>query len=111
MSPSRLGMVAPSAMPSDSRRRRPPATLTTMTRLALKAPAAPAGEVRMSGPAAAPAAATPAARRKERRVRAMGACSPGNGTSGVATALLALVLARGDEGAHHGARVHRVAAL
>src|SRR5262245_54245638 len=92
-----LGIVAPSAMPSDSRRRSPPATLTTTTRLALKPGAPNALPTRTSGAAAAVASAAPAARRKFLRLKLIVVLRPS----------LALVLARSHDRAHDGPRAHR----
>src|SRR5688500_6087369 len=91
-------MVAPSAMPSDSRRRSPPPMPTTTTRRAWN-PAAPprARRARSSGASAAPAAARPVAPRNDRRLSAM-----------VIALLEALVLARSDQRADDGARTDRV---
>src|SRR5688572_9325642 len=88
-------MVAPSPIPSDSRRRRPPAMLTMTTRLVLNSGAPRASRTRISGPARAPAVATPAARRRVRRLSWL-----------MARPSLALVFARPDDRADDGLGVH-----
>src|SRR5687768_6091138 len=88
--PNRFGIVAPSPIPSDSRRRSPPPNPTTMMRLPL--PAACARLTLMSGDSALVAATAPSPesdpRRKLRRF--------------MARSLLALVLARSRDRADDG---------